>query len=100
MTSIASAATPIAASATPKARAATGGTRPLATGRALVRSMSASMSRSYQWLIALEPPETSAMASTVHTTSSVPGQPSAASASEPIVVMTISSMMRGLSSCQ
>ena len=74
--------------------------RPLATGRALVRSISASMSRSYQWLIALEPPETSAMPSTVQTASSVPGQPSAASASEPIVVMTISSMMRGFISSQ
>ena len=58
------------------------------------------MSRSYQWLIALEPPETSAIASTVQATSSRAGQPSAASASEPIVVMTISSMMRGFSSCQ
>ena len=34
------------------------------------------MSRSYQWLIALEPPDTSAMPSTVQTTSAVPGQPS------------------------
>jgi len=42
-----------------------GAMRPLATGRALVRSISASMSRSYQWLIALEPPDTSAMPSTV-----------------------------------
>ena len=58
------------------------------------------MSRSYQWLIALEPPDTSAMPSTVHATSALPGQPFAASASEPIVVMTISSMMRGFSSSQ
>ena len=58
------------------------------------------MSRSYQWLIALDPPETSAIPSTVQSASSVPGQPWAASASEPIVVMTISSMMRGLSSSQ
>ena len=58
------------------------------------------MSRSYQWLIALDPPDTSAMPSTVQATSAVPGQPCAASASEPIVVMTISSMMRGFSSSQ
>ena len=58
------------------------------------------MSRSYQWLTALEPPETSAMPSTVQATSAVPGQPSAASISEPIVVMTISSMMRGFISSQ
>ena len=40
------------------------------------------------------------MPSTVQTASAVPGQPLAASTSEPIVVMTIRSMMRGLSSCQ
>ena len=37
-------------------RAAAGGTRPLATGLDLVRCMSASMSRSYQWLTAPAPP--------------------------------------------
>ena len=58
------------------------------------------MSRSYQWLSALEPPETSIMPSTVQATTPLPGQPCAASASEPIVVMTISSMMRGFSSSQ
>ena len=40
------------------------------------------------------------MPSTVQATTPLPGQPCAASASEPIVVMTISSMMRGLSSSQ
>ncbi len=91
---------PAADSTRPRPSAAIGGTRPLATGRALVRSMSASMSRSYQWLMALDPPDTSAMPSTVQAATPLPGQPCAASASEPIVVMTISSMMRGLSSSQ
>ena len=58
------------------------------------------MSRSYQWLMALDPPDTNTMPSTVQMASDVPGQPCAASTSEPIVVMTISSMMRGLSSSQ
>jgi hypothetical protein len=36
--------------------AARGLTRPAATGRSAVRAIAASMSRSYQWLIAPAPP--------------------------------------------
>ncbi len=53
------------------------------------------MSRSYQWLSTLEPPEQRHMPATVAIRSQVPGQPCAAKPIEPTVVITISSMIDG-----
>ena len=80
----------------PIASASRGAIRPAATGRSAVRTISRSMSRSYQWLIALEPPELRPMPTTVATSSQVPGQPCAAKPIAPTVVITSHSMIRGL----
>ena len=56
-------------------RAARGEIRPAATGRSAVRSIFASISRSYQWLIAPEPPAESAPPISVAMTRAIVGEP-------------------------
>ena len=62
-------------SPTPKSSAARGDTRPEATGRLAVRAISASRSRSNQWLTAPAPPADSAPPRHVSRTSPSDGSP-------------------------
>ena len=54
-----------------------GSIRPEGIGRSLVRSITASISRSYQWLNALAPPEANEPPTTVASTSQIDGLPAA-----------------------
>ena len=71
-------------------------TAPVTSGRSLVRSISASMSRSTYMLMALAPPAASVPPSTVATISHSGGTPPWATTIVGTVVTSSSSMMRGL----
>ncbi len=76
--------------------AARGDITPVTSGRRLVRSMIASMSRSKTILNALAPPAANVPPMRVATMSHSPGMPLAATTIVGIVVTSKSSMMRGL----
>ena len=70
--------------------------RPVTSGRPCVRGISVSMSRSTTMLMALAPPAASVPPSRVMATSDHDGQPRSASTMVGTVVMSSSSMIRGL----
>ena len=82
-------------SARPKAVAAATETRPVATGRFRVRSISRSMSRSTTWFSTAPPPDAQARPTSVATSSSMGGRPFAAHTMAPAVVTSTSSVMLG-----
>jgi hypothetical protein len=69
---------------------------PVTSGRPWVRGISLSMSRSTTMLMALAPPAANVPPSRVMSTSEVRGQPPSARTIVGTVVMSNSSMMRGL----
>ena len=73
---------------------------PVTSGRPLVRSMTASMSRSTYMLMALAPPAANAPPSTVLRINHPDGSPRAATIWVGTVVISSSSMMRGLVSAR
>ena len=77
-----------------------GSTAPVTSGRFRVRSISWSMSRSTYMLNALAPPAASVPPTSVQRTSAVDGQPRSASTIVGTVVISSSSMMRGLVSAR
>ena len=85
-----------APSATPKDSAWRGAIRPPGIGRVRVRLISASMSRSYQQLIALAPAAASQPPTTVARTSVHSGTPRAAMIIAATAVTSRSTMTRGL----
>ena len=81
---------------TPNVSACHGRMRPDGSGRVQVRAMTRSMSRSYQQLMAPDPPDASAPPSAAHSSSGGDGIPRAAMTIVAISVMRRSTMMRGL----
>ena len=73
---------------------------PVTSGRCFVRFISRSMSRSRYMLNALADPAANAPPTRVRSVSQVPGQPSAATIIVGTVVMSSSSMIRGLVSAR
>ncbi len=82
-------------SAMPKVVAAATETRPVATGRFRVRSISRSMSRSTTWFSTAPPPDAQARPTRVATVSPIGGRPPAAHTMAPAVVTSTSSVMLG-----
>ena len=86
----------IAPRAMPKVSPAAGLIAPVTIGRDCVRFMIASMSRSYQQLIAFAPPAESVPPISVARISQVPGHPRSATIIGGTVVMSSRTMTRGL----
>ena len=81
----------------PRPSAAPGSTRPAGIGRARVRAITASMSRSYHMLMAADPPAPTAMQSTA--TAAITGWMAPGAMTRPTApVKTTSDITRGLSS--
>ena len=80
----------------PNRRAAAGSISCRGKGRRRVRRMTSSMSRSNQLFMALAPPADSEPPMSVASTGHQPGHPSAASTMAGTVVISNSSMIRGL----